>query len=51
MKDTIDEVEDKETNETIAQIIASKFDIYPHHENYFFLFLMIQIKDQMAEIA
>ncbi|GGD33200.1 phospholipase [Malaciobacter pacificus] len=36
MKDTIDEVDDKETNETIAQIIASKFDIYPHHENYFF---------------
>lgn len=30
----IDPIEDEETHETIEQIIASQFDIYPLHENY-----------------
>lgn len=32
----IDTIEDKETEQTIQQILASSFDIYPYHENYFF---------------
>jgi len=31
---TLDTIEDKETVETIEQIVASNFNLYPYHENY-----------------
>ncbi len=37
-KEIIDPIEDKETAETIEQIVASKFNLYPYHENYFLPF-------------
>lgn len=38
MEEIIDPIEDKETHETIEQILASNFDLFPHHENYLFPF-------------
>lgn len=35
---TLDEIEDKETEETIYQIITNAFNLYPYEENYFFPF-------------
>jgi phospholipase A1 len=37
-KEVIDPIEDKETAETIEQIVASKFNLFPYHENYFLPF-------------
>lgn len=34
INEIIDPIEDKETYETIEQIVASKFNLYPYHENY-----------------
>ncbi len=36
ISETFDPIEDKETSQTLEQILASSFDIYPHRENYFF---------------
>ena len=38
LSEIIDPIEDKETYETIEQIVASKFNLYPHHENFFLPF-------------
>lgn len=33
-KKTLNTIEDKQTVETIEQMLASSFDLYPYHENY-----------------
>ena len=38
INEIIDPIEDKETHETIQQIVASRFNLFPHHENYFLPF-------------
>ena len=35
---TLDKIEDKETEQTIQQILASAFNLYPYEENYFIPF-------------
>ena len=35
---TLNTIEDKETVETIEQILSSNFNLYPYHENYLFPF-------------
>ena len=34
LNQTIDTIEDKETTQTLQQILTSTFSLYPHHENY-----------------
>ena len=38
INETIDTIEDKETTQTLQQILSSTFNLYPHHENYLFPF-------------
>ena len=33
-KKVLDTIDDKETNDTLSQILASSFDLYPYNENY-----------------
>ncbi len=35
-KKTINEIEDKETEQTVQQILASAFNLYPYEENFLF---------------
>lgn len=37
-KKVLDPIEDKETRNTLSQMLASSFDLYPYEENYFLPF-------------
>lgn len=42
----IDTIEDKETEQTILQMLASSFNLYPYNENYFLPFSYVSnVKD------